>query len=147
MKFTGLNRFSESQASKATGLQIGDPVTQAQLAAVVDRLAKSGAFDNVSFRYSSNGNALNVEFQVIEVSKLLPCVFDNFVWFSDAELDKALRSRVSFYAGGVPESGSTSEDVRVALRDMVRANGIPGDVTVIPSIAGLGSLSARLYTR
>lgn len=147
MKFTGLNRFSESQAGKATGLQIGDPVTQAQLAAVVDRLAKSGAFDNVSFRYSSNGNALNVEFQVIEVSKLLPCVFDNFVWFSDAELDKALRSRVSFYAGGVPESGSTSEDVRVALRDMVRANGIPGDVTVIPSIAGLGEpVSAFVYS-
>jgi outer membrane protein assembly factor BamA len=147
MKFTGLNRFSQAQASKATGLQIGDSITQAQLAAVVDGLAKSGAFDNVSFRYSANGNALNVEFQVIEVSRLLPCVFDNFVWFSDAELDKALRSRVSFYAGGVPESGSTSEDVRIALRDMVHANGIPGDVTVIPSIAGLGQpVSAVIYS-
>ena len=89
MKFTGLNRFSETQAGKATGLQAGDSVTQAQLAAAVDKLAKSGAFDNVSFRYSTNGNSLNVEFQVVEVSKLLPCVFDNFVWFSDAELDKS----------------------------------------------------------
>src|SRR4029077_8208546 len=49
MKFTGLNRFSDAQASKATGLQTGDSVTQAQLAAAVDTLAKSGAFDNVSF--------------------------------------------------------------------------------------------------
>jgi outer membrane protein insertion porin family len=147
MKFTGLNRFNETQASKATGLQIGDSVTPAQLAVAVDRLSKSGAFDNVSFRYSTNGNALNVEFQVIEVSKLLPCLFDNFVWFSDAELDKTLRSRVSFYAGGVPESGSTSEDVRIALRDMVHGNGIAGDVTVIPSIAGLGqSVSAFVYS-
>jgi outer membrane protein insertion porin family len=143
----GLNRFSETQADKATGLQTGDSVTQAQLAAAVDKLAKSGAFDNVSFRYSTNGNSINVEFQVVEVSKLLPCVFDNFVWFSDAELDKALRSRVSFYAGGVPESGATSEDVRVALRDMVRANGITGDVTVIPSIGGLGqAVSAFVYS-
>ena len=144
MKFTGLNRFSEAQAGKATGLQTGDSVTQAQLAAVVDKLAKSGAFDNVSFRYSTNGNSINVEFQVVEVSKLLPCVFDNFVWFSDAELDKALRSRVSFYAGGVPESGATSEDVRLALREMIRANGIPGDVTVIPSIGWIGAACKRL---
>jgi len=147
MKFAGLNRFNETQASKATGLQTGDSVTQAQLAAAVDKLAKSGAFENVSFRYSTNGNSLNVEFQVVEISRLLPCVFDNFVWFSDAELDKALRNRVSFYAGGVPESGPTSEEVRVALRDMVRANGISGEVTVIPSIAGLGQpVSAFVYS-
>src|ERR1700733_2143180 len=147
IKFTGLNRFSDAQADKATGLQTGDSVTQAQLAAAVDKLAKSGAFDNVSFRYSTNGNSINVEFQVVEVSKLLPCVFDNFVWFSDAELDKALRSRVSFYAGGVPESGDTSEEVRTALRDMVRANGITGDVTVIPSITGIGQpVSALVYS-
>jgi outer membrane protein insertion porin family len=147
MKFVGLSRFDEAQASKATGLQTGDAVTQAQLAAAVDKLAKSGAFENVSFRYSTNGNSLNVEFQVVEISKLLPCVFDNFVWFSDAELDKALRGRVSFYAGGVPESGDTSEEVRVALRDMIRANGIPADVTVIPSIAGMGQpVSAFVYS-
>jgi outer membrane protein insertion porin family len=147
LKFAGLNRFNETQASKATGLQTGDSVTQAQLAAAVDKLAKSGAFENVSFRYSTNGNSLNVEFQVVEISRLLPCVFDNFVWFSDAELDKALRNRVSFYAGGVPESGATSEELRVALRDMVRANGITGEVTVIPSIAGLGQpVSAFVYS-
>jgi len=147
MKFAGLNRFNETQASKATGLQTGDSVTQAQLAAAVDKLAKSGAFENVSFRYSTNGNSLNVEFQVVEISRLLPCVFDNFVWFSDAELDKALRNRVAFYAGGVHESGATSEEVRVALRDMVRANGISGEVTVIPSIAGLGQpVSAFVYS-
>ena len=147
MKFTGLNRFSEMQAAKATGLQIGNSTTQAQLTAAVDKLTKSGAFENVSFRYSTSGNSLNVEFQVVEVSRLLPCIFDNFVWFSDADLDKSLRGRVSFYAGGVPESGTASEDVRGALRDMVRANGIPGDVTVIPSIAGLGQpVSAFVYT-
>src|ERR1700730_17993177 len=147
MKFAGLSRFNETQASKATGLQTGDTVTQAQLAAAVDKLAKSGAFDNVSFRYSTNGNSINVEFQVVEVSKLLPCVFDNFVWFSDAELDKALRTRVSFYAGGVPESGVTSEDVRVTLSDLIRVNGIPGDVAVIPSIGGLGQpVSAFVYS-
>jgi outer membrane protein insertion porin family len=147
LKFTGLKRFSESQARKATGLQVGDSVTQAQLAAAVDKLSKSGAFENVSFRYSTDRNALNVDFQVTEVSKLLSCEFDNFVWFSDAELDKTLRNRVSFYAGGVPESGTTAEDVRVALRDVIRANGVAGDVTAIPSVLGLGQpVSAFVYS-
>jgi len=147
MKFSGLKRFSEEQAAKATGLRIGDAVTQAQLAAVVDKLAKSGAFENVAFRYSTNAGSLNVEFEVTEVSKLLPCLFDNFVWFSDAQLDSSLRTRVSFYAGGVPESGTTAEEVRIALRDLIRAAGIPGDVTAIPSIAGLGQpVSAFVYS-
>jgi outer membrane protein insertion porin family len=138
IKFTGLNRFTEAQAEKATGLQIGQPIDQTQLATVVDKLAKSGAFESVSFRYSTEKNSLIAEFQVTEVTRLLPCLFDNFVWFSDAELDKALRSRVPFYAGGVPESGTTVEEVRAALRDLVRANGVPGDVTATPSVAGLG---------
>lgn len=147
IKFTGLTRFNETQATKGTGLQIGDSINQAQLAAAVDRLAKSGAFESVSFRYSTDKNSLNVEFQVKEVSRLLPCRFDNFVWFTNAQLDKTLSARVPFYSNGVPESGTTAEDVRVALRDMIRANGIAGDVTAIPSVAGLGQpVSAFTYS-
>lgn len=147
VKVTGLQRFSEAQAVNATGLHIGDPINQAKLAAAVDTLAKSGAFENVSFRYSTEGNSLNAEFQVVEASKWLPCRFDNFVWFSDAELNRALRSRVLFYVDGVPESGATSEDVRLALRDLIRANGITGDVTAIPTVAALGQpVSAFVYS-
>src|ERR1700721_1052477 len=63
MKFAGLSRFNETQASKATGLQTGDTVTQAQLAAAVDKLAKSGAFENAAFGYSTNGNSVIFDFQ------------------------------------------------------------------------------------
>jgi len=147
IKFTGLNRFSEAQVSRATGLHIGDSVSQAQLAAVADRLAKSGAFEHVSFRYSTENNQLTAEFQVAEVQKLLECRFENFVWFSDQQMDQALRSRVSFYAGGVPEAGATIEEVRVVLRDLLRANGIPGDVDAVPSAAGVGQpVSAITFT-
>jgi outer membrane protein assembly factor BamA len=147
LKFTGLKLYSEAQLEKASGLQTGSPVTQSQLAAAVEKLSKSGAFQSVSFRYSTSGNSLNVEFDVTEVSRLLPCVFDNFIWFSDVELDKALRNRVPLYAGGVPESGTTTEEVRVALHDVIQAAGVPGDVAVIPSIAGLGQpVSAFVYS-
>jgi len=147
IKFSGLERFSESQVSRATGLHVGDPVSQPQLAAAADRLAKSGAFEHVSFRYSTEKNQLTVEFQLVEIQKLLECHFENFVWFSDQQLDQALRSRVSFYAGGVPESGTTIEEVRAALRDMLHANGIPGEVDAIASSSGIGQpVSAITFT-
>jgi outer membrane protein insertion porin family len=147
IKFTGLQRFSEAQAGTATGLHVGDTVTQVQLAAAVEKLSKSGAFQSVSFRYRTESRSLSVDFQVVELSKFIPCLFDNFVWFSDAELDKTLRSRVTFFAGGVPESGTTVEEVRLALRDLIRANGIAGDVSMIPSAGGLNQpVSAFVYS-
>jgi outer membrane protein assembly factor BamA len=132
IKFTGLDRFTDAQVSRATGLRIGEGVSQAQLAAAADRLANSGAFDHVTFRYSTEKGQLTVEFQLTETPHMLPCRFDNFVWFSDQQLDQALRARVPFYAGAIPETGATVEEVLAALQDMIRANGIPGDVDSVP---------------
>jgi outer membrane protein assembly factor BamA len=137
IKFTGLNRFTDAQVSRATGLQIGEGITQAQLGAAADRLANSGAFDHVTFRYSADKGSLTVEFQLTETPHMLPCRFDNFVWFSDQQLDQTLRARVPFYAGVIPETGATVDQVRAALREMIRANGIPGDVDAIPFAEGM----------
>jgi len=147
VKFTGLNRFTEAQIARATGLRIGEVVSQAQLGAAADRLSKSGAFDHVSFRYSADKGQLTVEFQVTETQHMLPCRFDNFVWFSDQQLDQTLQARVSFYAGAIPETGKTVDEVRAALRDMIRANGIPGDVDALPFAEVMGQrLSGFLFT-
>jgi outer membrane protein assembly factor BamA len=147
IKFSGLNRFAEAQVARATGLQIGEAVSQAQLGAAADRLANSGAFDHVTFRYSTDKGQLTVEFQVTETKHMLPCRFDNFVWFSDQQLDQSLRARVPFYAGAVPETGVTVEEVRATLRDMIRANGIPGDVDALPNAEVMGQrISGFLFT-
>jgi outer membrane protein insertion porin family len=138
IKLSGLSRFTDAQVSRATNLHLGEVVSQPQLAAAADRLAKSGAFEHVSFRYFTEKNQLTVEFQLTETQKLLPCRFENFVWFSDQQLDEALHDRVSLYAGAVPEGGTTVEEVRAALRDLIRANGIPGDVDAVPSSPGIG---------
>lgn len=147
LKFNGLNRFTGEQVSMAIGLHVGDRVQPARLAAAADFLAKSGAFDNVNFRYSSDAGAMTAEFRLVETQKMLPCFFDNFVWFSDEQIDQALRKRVPFYAGVVPESGDTVEQVRVALRDLIRASGIQGDVSEIASSDGIGRPISRFVFR
>ena len=132
IKFSGLNKFSEKQAIAGSGLHIGDPIATAQLSSAANQLAKSGAFEEVAFEYSTRGNELTAIFKVVESTHLLPCIFDNFVWFSDEQLDRTLRSRVPFYAGIAPLSGDTQQQIVDALRGLLQSNGITADVQAIP---------------
>jgi hypothetical protein len=77
--FVGLSHYAEAQAGAATGLRVGDAVTEAQLKTAADLWAGSGAFDSVSYRYSTQGGHLDAEFQVTETKATLPCHFDNFI--------------------------------------------------------------------
>jgi outer membrane protein assembly factor BamA len=142
--FTGLHRYTPEQGIAASGLHIGASTTPADLQAAGDRLSKAGAFDSVSFQYSSRGNDLTAQFGVAETKDVLPCIFDNFVWFTDAELDRTLRQHVTFYTGEAPVRGDTVEQIRNALQDLLHANGIAGEVSQI-AYGGLGSVNALLF--
>jgi outer membrane protein assembly factor BamA len=133
LKFMGLDRYSEQRVVLASLLKVGDPVSVAQVQSASDRLAQSGAFDKISFRYATRGAELSVEFQVTETKDRLPCVFDNFVWFTNDQLDQTLRARVPLYDGTVPERGTTTHDVSDALQAMLRSNGINGTVDGLPT--------------
>jgi outer membrane protein assembly factor BamA len=138
LKFTGLKRYSEAKASSASGVRIGDTVSVAQLQSASDRLGQSGAFDRVSFRYMTQGNNLNAEFQVTETATVFPCIFDNFVWFSPDELDRALRARVPFYDGTIPQRGTIKDQTSAALQALLQANGVSGAVESLPFYEKMG---------
>lgn len=132
INFSGLNKFSEKQAVAGSGLRIGDPITTTQLSAAADQLAKSGAFEEVAFEYSIRGSALTAVFKVVESPHLLPCIFDNFVWFTDEQLDQTLRAHVPFYAGIAPLSGGTQQQIVDALRGLLQSKGITADIQALP---------------
>jgi outer membrane protein assembly factor BamA len=132
LRFNGLNLFTSEQVSSAIGLRVGDRVSVSRLAAAADVLAKSGAFDDVNYRYSTDGTDMTAEFRLVETKKMLPCFFDNFVWFSDQQIGQALRHDVPFYAGVAPESGATVQQITSRLRDLIRAKGIAADVEELP---------------
>jgi outer membrane protein assembly factor BamA len=134
IKFVGLDHYSEQQAEFASQLKVGAPATLSQIQAASDRLAQSGAFDKISYRYTTRGSELAVEFQITETKNRLTAVFDNFVWFSADEIDRVLRTRVPLYDGTVPERGTTSYEVSDALRQMLQANGISGTVDGLPTL-------------
>ena len=138
LKFTGLNRYTDAQVSAAIGLHEGDSINPAQLAAEANKLSASGAFDHVSYRYTTQGDELSAVFQVTETKNVLPCLFDNFVWFSDEELDKTLRLHVPFYTGTAPETGETVQQISAALRLLLQSNGITATVEELPYSEHMG---------
>ena len=133
IQFKGLQRYSQQQGVAASGLHIGKQTTVADLQASAERMSKSGAFDSVSFQYASRGEDLTAVFGVTETKDVLPCIFDNFVWFSDADVEQVLRKRVTFYTGEAPIRGDTIQQIQSALTDYLAASNIPGTVSVIPS--------------
>jgi outer membrane protein assembly factor BamA len=134
--FTGLERYTAQQATLASRLQAGSTVSIAQLQAASDRLAQTGAFDKVSFEYTTHGSEIAVDFQLTETKSVVPCFFENFVWFSTDELDRTLRARVPLYDGTIPQRGTTTREAADALQAMLHANGINGTVDGLPTVAG-----------
>ncbi len=142
--FNGLRRYAPEQAIAASGLRVGASVAAGDLQSAAERLSKTGAFDSVSFQFSTKGNDLTAEFGVTETKDVLPCVFDNFVWFTDADLELAIRKHVPLYTGVAPVRGDSVEGIRGALQDFLRANGISGEVSEIPS-GSIGTVNSLLF--
>ncbi len=145
IKFAGLKKFTDAQGIAGSGLRIGDGVTTTQLSVAANQLARSGAFDEVAFQYSMRGNDLTAVFTVVESKHLLPCIFDNFVWFSYDQVDKTVRARVPFYSGIAPSSGATQQQIVDALRALLQSIGVTANVQGIASGAAGGIPTAMLF--
>jgi outer membrane protein assembly factor BamA len=142
--FTGLHRYAPEQAIAASGLRVGAPVAAADLQTAAERLSNTGAFDSVSFQFATRGDDLTAQFGVTETKDVLPCIFDNFVWFADVDLELAIRKHVPLYTGVAPVRGDSVEGIRGTLQDFLRANGISGEVSEIPS-GPIGTVNSLLF--
>ncbi|HUO34992.1 MAG TPA: FtsQ-type POTRA domain-containing protein, partial [Candidatus Acidoferrum sp.] len=130
---TGQQHLSESAIIAASGLSVGQTVSLADIAAASSRLAQSGAFDNVNFRYQTQGKDLEVTLVVAESTHLLACHFDNFVWLSPADLDAALHQRVPLYSGFAPSGGAMLQAIQSALVAILKEKGVDGTIQTFPS--------------
>jgi outer membrane protein assembly factor BamA len=119
LKFNGLAKITESQMLAFTGLKRDSKVTTDDLLTVQKKLSKSGAFEEVAYNYKTDGPNLSVIYDITESKDLAPCVFDNFIWFTPAQLDAALRASLPLYNGAVPARGTLLDDAVAALETLV----------------------------
>ncbi len=128
IKITGARKFPADQVIAASGLKSGDMVTAEQIQDATNRLAALGIFSAVNFRYTSNGNAINLEFQVQE-APTYPIVFDNFPWFTSAEIGDAIRNQVGLFTGEAPGDGTMIDQMTAVIENLLASQKIKGGVT------------------
>src|SRR5216683_2179075 len=129
----GSARFSDSQVAAASGLKPGQPADNSILNAAADRLSKTGAFSEVTDRYKTLNGKMTLTLIVVDEPKLMSCTFDNFGWFAQDEIDRAVRAEVPLYDGRVPVDGALAQDVASALEHLLAQHHLAASVTFLPA--------------
>ena len=124
---TGSQRYSSEQIAAASGLHAGSTVTRDDLQAGADSLSRLGTFSSVQYRFTTIPSGIKVEFQVAD-APAYPVSFDNFPWFSDAELNAAIRSAGILHDGTAPGSGTILDSMSAALVSLLATRGVQADV-------------------
>ncbi|MGH9714329.1 MAG: POTRA domain-containing protein [Candidatus Acidiferrales bacterium] len=125
---SGSQRYSSEQIAAASGLRAGSMATRDDLQAAADTLSELGTFASVQYRFTSFPAGIKVEFQVVD-APALPVSFDNFPWFSDAELNDALKTAVGVYDGTAPERGKILDAMSAALVNQLAKRGVQAEVS------------------
>jgi outer membrane protein insertion porin family len=142
IKVTGAQKFPADQVIAASGLKSGDVVTADQIQDATNRLAALGIFSAVNFRYTSKGDAINLEFQVQE-APTYPIVFDNFPWFTSAQIGEAIRNQVGLFTGEAPGDGTMIDEMTAVIENLLASQKIKGSVThqLLTAAAGDGMVT------
>jgi len=129
VRVTGLKRYTPTEILPLTGLTAGRSVTEDDLKDATNQLAKTGAFSNLAYSYSTLAGAVKVTLDLQETDKLLAVRFDNFVWWTDDDLRAKLRSRVPLYRDELPMAGTLPDSVADGLQALLSERELPGHIT------------------
>ncbi len=122
----GLQHLPEDKVVAASGLQLGRNATEQDFQQAVQKLAETGLFTDVAYKYQYTTAGCNLDLQVAENERLVPILFDNFVWFSDDHLLSLLRNRVPLFDGKLPLNGGLPDQVADALNAILAERKIAG---------------------
>jgi outer membrane protein insertion porin family len=147
IEFEGLKRYGKEQLVEASGLKPGQTVNESALDEAANKLLQTGFFTNLSYRVHAANNQATVTFVVEEkADKGAPVVFENFVWFSDAELHDAIRREIPSYDGTALETGNMTDSIKAVLQRLLKEKNIAGEVEYLPSTDESGGSAEHLFT-
>jgi outer membrane protein assembly factor BamA len=143
IEVAGITRYTADDIRRVSGLKLGSTITLADAAATLDKMVATGLFSGLGYRYTTRGNQLTLTFDVVEPAWTMPVVFDNFVWFTDEELIRGIRTAVPSLDGTVPLTAGIPGFVANAIQTVLRAKGIASAVRFslrANEALGIGSL-------
>jgi len=123
IRVEGLKSLSVDQVIALSELQKDSQVGKDDLQAGADRLLQTGLFAKVNYKFQTKDQAVTVTF-LLEESPRVPIYYDNLAWFSDSELNDAVRKKLPFFDGTLPEGGAAVEGAADAIKDLLTAQGV-----------------------
>ena len=146
VKTTGTERYKSEDIVAASGLQIGQAVSEDDFKKAARLLNDTGAFSDVlySFQYSADGTKL--ELQLHDAEPFVPVRFDNLVWFSDQELLEQLHAAVPLFQGQLPVGGELADQVSNALQGLLIAHNVQGEANYLRAGPEDGPVEAFVFT-
>ncbi|MGD0214705.1 MAG: POTRA domain-containing protein [Terriglobales bacterium] len=130
LKATRTTRYTGKEILAASGLELGQSAADGDFKEAVRRLGDTGLFAEIVYSFSSSDAGVKLDLQLTDIdpSKLVPAHFENFVWFTDAELLTAVQHRVPLFKGLLPLSGNLPDRVSEALQAILTEKHFPGRV-------------------
>jgi outer membrane protein assembly factor BamA len=145
IRVKGVTPVKEEQVIAASGLKVGQFAGETEFKEAIQRLGETGLFTDVTYSYQYSSAGCRVELQVAENDKLVPILFDNFVWFSDDELLDLLRTRVGLFERQLPLGGDLSDEVADALSTILAERKISGKAEYLRAAALNGPIDSYIY--
>jgi len=131
IKVSGSKRFAEDAIAATTGLQLNTAVGEDDFKKAARRLGDTGAFSDIGYTYSYTIAGTKLELKVTDADKFVPVRFEDFVWFSDAEIRRRVKEHVPLFDGDLPVSGRMADEVSDVLQAMLVENAVPGHVNYL----------------
>jgi hypothetical protein len=123
VRIEGLKSLPADQVVALSQLQKDSQVGKQDLQAAADRLLQTGLFAKVNYKFQSKDQVVTLTF-VLDESPRVPIYYDNFAWFSDGELNDAVRKKLPFFDGTLPEGGAVVEEAADAIKDLLASRNV-----------------------
>jgi outer membrane protein assembly factor BamA len=121
IRIEGIKSLPEAQIVALSRLEIPSQVGQADLQAAADRLLQTGLFAKVNYNFTTRSSAVSVTFHLEEAPRV-PAYFDNMPWFSDGELSDAIKKKLPFFDGTLPEGGAVVDQATEAITELLASH-------------------------
>src|SRR5262245_15769757 len=145
LQVVGMRRYTAEEVTKTSELAIGTRVSIPDLDAAAERMAKTGLFKTVSYRWSTADERLVVTFEIQEAEWTIPVVFDNLVWFTDAEIEAAVRTQLPSFDGTEPATAGIPERITQALQQLLSSRHVEGRIEFLPQSPPDKSVDGYLF--
>jgi outer membrane protein assembly factor BamA len=137
----GLKSLTQPQVAAISGLQPGAQAGRDELQSAADKLVQSGLFAHVTYNFQSRADGLVVTFHLEEAQRI-PAYFDNLPWFTDGELNDAIRAKIPSYDGTLPTAGAVVDQAADVAGAFLAEHGLQAaiDHQVVANPNGEGNI-------